>query len=146
MNDNLPHETPGTPTPAPVTTPTTPQTNNTEPAGTKSTESAGTNDSTFDFSENSVMAALSYFGPLVVIPYLTKKGNPFVHFHIKQGLVLLALWVALWIIDEVIHLYSIISLLKLGLIILSIVGIVYALQKKEKELPLVGQFASYIKI
>lgn len=149
MNDNLPQGTPEVPTSAPVTTPTVesaPQTNSSEPTGTKSTESVGTNESTFDFSENSVMAALSYFGPLVVIPYLTKKENPFVHFHIKQGLVLLALWVAIWVIDEVTHLYSIIDILNLGVTILSIVGIVYALQKKEKELPLVGQFASYIKI
>src|SRR5947209_7437510 len=37
------------------------------------------------------MAILAYLGILLLVPYLMAKNDPFVKFHLKQGLVLLIL-------------------------------------------------------
>lgn len=121
------------PTPVPVPTPASPET----PKGGE----------TFEFNKTTILASLSYIGPLVVVPYLTEKENPFVMFHIKQGLVVLILDVGLWIAGWFFgFLWPFLQVVNFGLMVLSIIGIVYALQKKEKELPLVGSFAHQIKI
>lgn len=146
MDNNLPPENP-TNTP-PVTNPeaatqtSTPVTQNT-PVST---------DSSFEFNETTIMAALSYFGPLVIIPYLTKKEDPFVLFHIKQGVVLLVPYLISWVLGNFMYMMfigplgSILSILNFVLIVLSIFGIINALKKKEKELPLVGKYSSHVKI
>lgn len=111
---------------------------NSEPSGTKSS---------FDFSEVNIMAALSYVGPLVIIPFLTHREDSFVLFHIKQGLLLL-------IIGLIVHvsmfflffLIPFFMLINLGLFVLAIVGIINALRHKEETLPIVGKFASHIKL
>jgi len=91
-----------------------------------------------------LMGILAYLGPLVLIPYLTAKNDPFVKFHIKQGLVLVAIEIVLMILSSMIWgIPGLFQLLNLGLIILSILGIVNVTQKKETELPLVGQFSKY---
>ena len=97
-------------------------------------------------NNNTLMGVLAYIGPLVIVSYLTAKNEPFVKFHIKQGLVLLAIEVVMWILSMVaIMLWPILSLINLGALILSIVGIVNVVQNKEKLLPLVGQFAKHFK-
>lgn len=131
--DNLPQEN-ATP-PAPITQPT----NNTQNTETKK--------SSFDFSENSIIAALSYVGPLIIIPYLTNREDPFTHFHLKQGLVLVIIEIILWVLGMPLFMfYPIISIVNLGLFILSIIGILNTLQRKEVALPLVGKFADQIKL
>ena len=138
MDNNPTPSTEATPVPTPVPVPTP------EPAAATQATLGG---ETFEFTKTTILASLSYVGPLVVVPYLTEKENPFVMFHIKQGLVVLILdlilWVAGWYLG---FLGPILSLVNFGLMVLSIIGIVYALQKKEKELPLVGSFAHQIKI
>ena len=96
-------------------------------------------------SPNKVMAVLAYIGPLLIVSYLTAKDDPMVKFHIKQGLVLLVIEVALWVLGSVFipFLWQILNLINLGVVILSIIGIVNVLQGKEKELPLIGKFSSY---
>ncbi len=94
------------------------------------------------------MAVLAYIGPLVIISYLMAKNDEFVKFHIKQGLVLLVISIILWVLSSMFlfSLYSIIQLLNLGVLVLAIIGIVNAVQGKEKLLPLVGQFGSKFNI
>lgn len=102
-----------------------------------------------DFSSKSLITAASYVGPLVIIPYMLDKENPFTLFHIKQGLVVFVLGLIGWVLPNLLFmgfLYPIIALLNLGLFILSIMGIINVLKHKEAELPLVGQFAKHIKI
>jgi uncharacterized membrane protein len=88
---------------------------------------------------NSGMAILAYLGILVIIPFLTDaKNDPFVKFHIKQGLVLLiaevvgmaVFWIPIfgW-------------LLWLAVVVLVIMGIMNAAVGKQKELPIVGKFS-----
>lgn len=95
-----------------------------------------------------LMAILSYIGPLVIVSYLTSKDEPFVKFHIKQGLVLFAIEVVLWVLSMpfYIMLWFLMPLINLALLVLSIIGIVNASQGKQKELPLVGQFGDKFSI
>lgn len=96
-----------------------------------------------------VMGILSYLGPLVLIPLIMKKDDPFVKFHIKQGLVLLVMEAILWVLSSMIFMWSfwpIYRIVHLGLLILSVIGLVNATQGKEKELPLVGGFSKHFNI
>lgn len=143
------NQSPSTPTPetTPVPVPTPNPAPTTIPTPEGSAPATPKDDSSFDFSKTSIIASLSYVGPLVVVPYLTEKENPFVMFHIKQGIVLLVLNLGLWVLEGFMHfLWPLLQLVNFALLVLAIVGIVHALQKKEKELPLVGSFASYIKL
>lgn len=93
-----------------------------------------------------LMGILAYLGLLVLIPFFVDKEDPFVKFHVKQGLVLLAIEIIIWILGSIFWsylLYSLMQLLSLGVIILSIIGIINVTQGKEKMLPLVGQFSKY---
>ncbi len=93
-------------------------------------------------SGNTGMAIIAYIGILVVIPLVTNKGDPFVKFHSKQGLVLLITWVianSLWAIPVFGWFAS--PIINLGCFILMIVGIMNAAGKQTKELPIIGQFA-----
>lgn len=97
--------------------------------------------------KNTVMAVLSYIGPLVVIPYLTARDDGFVRFHIQQGLVLLVIGVALWVIGSMLFfLWPLIQILNLAVLVLAVIGIINAVKGAEKSLPLVGKYSSYFKI
>lgn len=93
------------------------------------------------------MGVLSYLGPLVIIPLVTTKDDPFVKFHIKQGLVLLVIEVIVYAISTALwQFWGIYRLIHLVLVIFSIIGIINVIQGKEKELPLLGSFAHSFKI
>ncbi len=98
--------------------------------------------------KNVLMAVLSYLGPLVIVSYLTAKEDPFVKFHIKQGLVLFVIEVAMWFLAGMMfyQFWMIMNIVNMGTLVLSIVGIVNAVQGQEKELPLVGQFSKHFAI
>ena len=139
MDNNQEPQVTETPTPDSTTAPvaTIPE----------ATAPEATSESTFDFSQKSLIAAASYLGPLIVIPFLTNKEDPFTKFHIKQGLVLFIAYLILWVFSGFMFvMWQIMQLINLGLFILSLIGIVNTLQRKEKELPLVGQFGSKINI
>ena len=94
--------------------------------------------------DNTLMGILSYIGPLVFIPFVTSKNDPFVKFHINQGLVVFSIEIALFIITLVMpFLYMIAQLVNLGALVLSILGIINVVQKKETPLPVVGSFSKY---
>ena len=97
-------------------------------------------------ANKTLMGILSYIGPLVIISYFTSKDDPFVKFHIKQGLVLLVIEVAVWVLGMMFWpLWLLLNLVNLATFILSILGIVNVVQGKEKMLPLVGDYAKYFK-
>lgn len=110
-----------------------------------------------DIKNNTLMAALSYIGILVLIPMFAAKESPFARFHVNQGFLLfvceIAYGVVQWIIKEIFFLifggfaywiYKLVSILLsiIGLVFLavSIVGIVNAVNGKAKELPLIGKY------
>jgi uncharacterized membrane protein len=104
-------------------------------------------DNSIKISKNTLLAAISYVGPLVIISYLVGKDDSFVKFHIKQGLVLLSIEVALWLLVYILpSFWRIWHILNIVTVILSALGIFYVIQNKQKELPVVGDWAKYFKI
>lgn len=98
-------------------------------------------------SDKNMIALLSYFGILVIIPLLTAKEDQFVKYHIKQGLVLLIAAVAVSFIAWTPILGWFISFFAwMVCFVLAIIGIINVLNGKEKPLPLIGQFADKFKI
>ena len=105
-----------------------------------------------DVQQNKVMAVLSYFGILVLVPLFAAKDSKFARFHANQGLVLLIAEVALSTVLSTlrsiltaisVHLSFVTSILSLTYIllgVLSILGIVNAAGGKAKELPIVRNF------
>ena len=92
--------------------------------------------------KNVGMAVVAYI--IFFVPLLTdSKNDPFVKFHVKQGLVLLLGWVAGMIVSMIPVLGWILApFIGIFFLILFIIGIINALGGKEKQLPLIGQFAS----
>jgi len=97
--------------------------------------------------KQTLMAVLAYLGILIIIPFLMAKDDSFVKFHIRQGLVLVIIEIAVWVLGMFVwQLWQLFLLVNLGTLVLAIVGVVNALNRKEIELPLVGSFAHSIKI
>lgn len=97
-------------------------------------------------TKNTSMAALAYI--IFFVPLLTDaKDDPFVKFHVKQGLLLWIIGIALWFLNVII-LYRIpfigwlISfVLGIGLFVLWLLGLMNALNGKQEPVPVIGQFA-----
>jgi uncharacterized membrane protein len=97
--------------------------------------------------ENKLMGILSYLGPLVLIPFIVNREDPFTKFHIKQGLVLLVISVGVWALSMAMwQFYMFYQLLNLGVLVLAVLGIINVVQGKQAELPLVGQFGKHFNI
>lgn len=102
--------------------------------------------------KNILMAVLSYLGPLVIVSYLVAKDDTFVKFHIRQGAVLFAIEVIISVLFPRMFmmvffpLMFVLPIVNIALLVLSIVGIVNAVQGKEKELPLVGHLAVHVPL
>lgn len=95
----------------------------------------------------SVTAILSYIGLLCLIPFLTKEKDEFVKFHAKQGLILFAAEVTTWIIVSIIPmLWFLVNILGICWLVLSIIGIMNVVNKEQKKIPVIGNFADKIKI
>lgn len=102
-----------------------------------------------------IMAVVAYI--LFFIPLLTDdKKDPFIRYHVRQGLILFILAVIIWIFNGMI--YSIFPfgmwyfarmiswVLNLAVLIFFILGVKNALSHKEEPLPIIGKFAEKFKI
>lgn len=100
---------------------------------------------------NKFMAILSYFGILVLIPLFVCKDSKYVQFHTNQGLLVFILEVGYavgynmlskilldisWELYDIVHLISMVSI---AFLILSVMGILNAVNGKMKELPIIGK-------
>lgn len=92
---------------------------------------------------NTLMAVLCYLGILIIVPFVTEaKNDPFVKFHLKQGLVLIICIVIGMFIGVVPILGWILApLLGLFNLVMVILGIVNAATGKQSQLPIIGSFA-----
>lgn len=100
-----------------------------------------------EVSTKTVMGVLSYIGPLVIVSYIVMKDDSFVKFHIKQGLTLLVLEVAIWVIVMMMPLlWPLAQITNIAILILAIVGIVNVVKNKENPLPLIGGFSKHFPI
>ncbi len=103
-----------------------------------------------DAAENKIYAVLAYLGILVLIPLLTDKAkkSPFARFHTAQGSVLFLISCGISLLPRVVYtltdLYAwstISNVFSIAVLVLQIIGIVYAAQGTLKPLPLIGEFA-----
>lgn len=86
------------------------------------------------------VAAIAYI--LFFIPLLTDKDNAFCRFHANQGLLVALLAVTVYIVGLIIPWFGWFVLWPVGGIlcgVLAILGIVNAVNLKEKELPVIGK-------
>jgi len=95
--------------------------------------------------ENDMLLGIfSYLGPLIIISFvLTKdKKNPFVKFHIKQGLILFIAEIIVWMFGSI---WTILNIVNLAAVIYAILGVINVIQHKEKELPFIGYLSNNFK-
>lgn len=96
-------------------------------------------------SSNKGCAILSYLLIGIIWYFVDNKmkKDSFVKFHVKQGLGLLILDIIVCIIAGIPILGWIIApILNIIVLVLLIVGIINAANNKEKELPIIGKYAS----
>lgn len=105
-----------------------------------------------DANNERVIAAVAYVPFLVIWAFSVRGNNAFLTFHTKQGILITILCVVLAIISPIISLAipligALISLvLNLGYLYLIIMGAWKAYQGEQWELPIIGKFASQIKL
>jgi uncharacterized membrane protein len=92
---------------------------------------------------NTIMAVLAYLGILIIVPFLTAaKNDPFVKYHLKQGLALIIFEVVTWFVEVIPFIgYLVGWIFWLASLVFIIIGIMNAAQNKEQELPVIGQYA-----
>ena len=103
-------------------------------------------------SDRTLMVVLSYLGLLALIPYLTKKDDAAFHWHAKNGVGLLILDVAIWVVFMIITWVLPSNLLGcgvgmiqcivwIGILVLHIYCIIQAVGGKRPRIPVVTDFA-----
>ena len=119
-----------------------------------------------DIKDNKAMAILSYFGPLVLLPFFTAGESKFAMFHAKQGMTLFIIWIVYYFLSGLLSLIKVpgpcggpllfndmghfcnvtpwwiafpLKLIALLLVIIAIIGVINVCQGKAKELPFVGK-------
>lgn len=102
-----------------------------------------------------IMAVIAYI--LFFIPLLTEdKKDPFVRYHVRQGLALFALAIVIFLFNGMIYNIFPLSmwyfarliswLLNIAVLVFFILGVKNALSHKEEPLPLIGKIAEKFKI
>ena len=101
-------------------------------------------------SNDALMGVLAYLGILCLIPLLAAKDSDFAQYHAKQGLTLfvaeIALSVLYWVAGFIaivtsgfgFLLFPLLGLVWVGLVVLSIIGIVNVGNKKKAPLPIIA--------
>ena len=93
------------------------------------------------FNWTTVLALLSYLNILVIVSFLASKNKPFVRFHAKQGIVLLAYFAVVFF---TLHLPALPYIFFLFYVICIILGIVNAIRGGERHLPIIGKLADQL--
>jgi uncharacterized membrane protein len=99
-------------------------------------------------SEDVVFLVLAYLGILALIPFFVAKDNDYVRWHAKQGLVLVAFEIVLWIVLMILGVVPILNIIIaflgifiwLGILILHIFCIVKAVKGEKWYVPVIGKF------
>ena len=95
-------------------------------------------------SERNLYAAMSYLLFLVMVPLLTRRADPFVNWHARQGLVILLGFILASILSA--SLPALGNLLFLLLLIGNTVALVLTLQGRSWRIPGVAQLADLFRI
>ncbi len=104
-----------------------------------------------DIEQNKVLALFAYLSLLVLIPIFAAPKSKFARFHANQGLVLVIIEIAWWIIQVILtsilfaiswrllFIATLLSLVNIVFLVLAIIGIYNAVTGKAKELPVIGK-------
>lgn len=96
-----------------------------------------------------LMAALSYIWIISIIMLLTKKDSDFIQFHARQGFVLFAVSVVVWIISiplsAVPLMFMLVNLVYVVLFVAIVVGFIKAYGGEKYKFPVVGDLADKVK-
>ena len=100
-----------------------------------------------DVDEGKSLAWLSYLGILLLIPFLTQKDNPYTKYHMKQGLALLIVYVAVTFVSWIPILGWLVGIVGYpAALVIMVIGIVNAATGKAKPLPIIGKIGESFKI
>ena len=87
-----------------------------------------------------VVGAMSYLWVLILVPLLRRNEDPFIKYHLKQGVILLLLWVLIPYVLQIPLLGWILgAVLFAATIILWVIGMTNVIRGKETPLPIVGK-------
>lgn len=89
--------------------------------------------------DDRIFAVMAYLFILVFVPLTIRRNDPFVLFHVKQGLVILVGFVLAVIATYWSNAFG--SLLFLLLLIANVLGLVQALSGRRWKIPLIGDIA-----
>ena len=103
-------------------------------------------------SDRTLMIVLAYLGLLALIPYLTKKDDPEVHWHAKNGIGLLIfdviIWVGLFVLQMAVGntlvgcgMATVGCIVWVGVLVLHIYCLIQAVGGKRPRIPVVTDFA-----
>ncbi len=90
-----------------------------------------------------ILGVMSYMGVLCFVPLVTNSDDEFVRFHARQGLII---WI--WSVLAVMALYLpglgkvIFSMSAMGVLVISIIGVVSVVFSKVWKLPVIHNLAS----
>jgi uncharacterized membrane protein len=104
-------------------------------------------------NHDTLLSILSYFIIGIIWYFLDNKvQNKNTTFHVKQALNLFIISIILSVITGILSwplffmAWLIIPIINLAVFILWIVGLIYAISQKKKEIPIIGEFAkNYLK-
>ena len=107
----------------------------------KSSSASGGKDK--DIEENKVIAALSYAWILFLVPLLGKRKSKFAQFHAKQGLVVFILE----LIGSLLIWFPVFGqLLMLAFVVISVIGIIKALNGEWWKIPYIYTWSKKINL
>lgn len=102
-------------------------------------------------SDRTIMLVLSYLGILALIPLLTKKDDPDVQWHAKNGLAIFVAWVVIAIVWAILQAFlpdtlgCALSFVSCGISIAGLAIVIIAIMKAVKgdrlRLPVISDFA-----
>jgi uncharacterized membrane protein len=96
-----------------------------------------------DVEANKTIAALSYLWILCLVPLLGKKDSKFAQFHAKQGLILFIIE----LIGSLVFWFPLFGqLLMLALVIVSVMGIIKALNGEWWKIPFIYDWSKKINL
>lgn len=85
---------------------------------------------------------LAYIGILWLVGMFVQpeKDDPFVRFHVNQGIIL---FIAAIIVNILVSIWGLFAILNIAIVVLFIIGIINVCQGNMKPLPLIGNFVLY---
>jgi len=111
-------------------------------------------------ADSKIFGALSYLSILFIVPWVIKKGDSFVLFHIKQGMTLFVAEIIVWFILYMLESF-LLTLFSFGAVpivsflyklvwlffaVISIAGVYFAAKGEKRKIPILWDLSKNIRI